>query len=334
MTTKTIKNIMSDIRNIADYIGNAVADDKNGNFETEDVNDVIDDIGLIYTRAGFIFWNDPNAAIDVGQGYDDLKPMQQLYEINDWVSPVIVNMGVVDANDPTEPAEPSILAKQIFARTFNPAAPADKLVPKAHYLLHSISSTAAWLKSQDSEANTSLEKINVRNVDCESVGNVVWDHIRNLMDPDVVATFEELGLIDREEIKVDPNTKTIQIVYKPTTVHCIFSDILANAIKIMALKALFEAPENMSGIFKVSVVSEHNTHLFSEGQNRTRQSLENLKEACRTQAELSGENESQIENKYKHLLRKSIRIMCLSRVSFAEKGPEMDLSCTLGGAHL
>ncbi|KAL5104000.1 Cytosolic iron-sulfur assembly component 2B [Taenia crassiceps] len=66
----------------------------------------------------------------------------------------------------------------------------------------------------------------------------VFEHIRDIRDPEHPYTLEALGVVRREEISVDDAGSTISVQFTPTIPHCSMATLIGLSIKVKLLRSL------------------------------------------------------------------------------------------------
>jgi metal-sulfur cluster biosynthetic enzyme len=89
----------------------------------------------------------------------------------------------------------------------------------------------------------------------------VFDHIRNINDPEHPLTLEELNVVDESHIKVDDCQNEVIIEFTPTIPHCSMATLIGLCIRVKLLRTL---PSR----FKVDVVISPGTHVSETAINK------------------------------------------------------------------
>lgn len=67
---------------------------------------------------------------------------------------------------------------------------------------------------------------------------LVYELLRNIMDPEHPLTLEELNIISLENITVDDKRNSIKILFTPTIPHCNVANIIGLMIRVKLLRSL------------------------------------------------------------------------------------------------
>ncbi|KAG8199167.1 hypothetical protein JTE90_015998 [Oedothorax gibbosus] len=107
----------------------------------------------------------------------------------------------------------------------------------------------------------------------------VFDHVRDIKDPEHPMTLEELHVVELELIQVDDATNKCDIQFKPTIPHCSMATLIGLAIKVQLLRLL-------PARFKIDVSIVPGTHVSAAAINKQLADKERIAAA--------------LENKYLH----------------------------------
>ena len=69
-------------------------------------------------------------------------------------------------------------------------------------------------------------------------GAEVFDHIRNLIDPEHPLTLEQLNVVNVEHVKVDDTANTVFVQFTPTIPHCSMATLIGLCIRVKLLRVL------------------------------------------------------------------------------------------------
>ncbi|VDM31632.1 unnamed protein product [Hydatigera taeniaeformis] len=66
----------------------------------------------------------------------------------------------------------------------------------------------------------------------------VFEHIRDIRDPEHPYTLEALGVVRKEEIAVDDVGSSVSVRFTPTIPHCSMATLIGLSIKVKLLRSL------------------------------------------------------------------------------------------------
>lgn len=66
----------------------------------------------------------------------------------------------------------------------------------------------------------------------------IFDHIRDIKDPEHPMTLEELGVVSLDLVKVDDEKGICAVEFKPTIPHCSMATLIGLCIKVQLLRVL------------------------------------------------------------------------------------------------
>lgn len=89
----------------------------------------------------------------------------------------------------------------------------------------------------------------------------VFDHIRNINDPEHPLTLEQLNVVEESRIKVQDNKNELVIEFTPTIPHCSMATLIGLCIRVKLLRTL---PSR----FKVDVIVSPGTHVSETAINK------------------------------------------------------------------
>ncbi|KAG0414424.1 hypothetical protein HPB47_008368 [Ixodes persulcatus] len=89
----------------------------------------------------------------------------------------------------------------------------------------------------------------------------VLHHLRSINDPEHPLTLEELNVIDKNHITVDPEQMMIRVDFRPTIPHCSMATLIGLAIRVQLLRRL-------PPTFKVDVRILPGTHVSEVAINK------------------------------------------------------------------
>lgn len=89
----------------------------------------------------------------------------------------------------------------------------------------------------------------------------VFDHIRNITDPEHPLTLEQLNVVEESRVKVQDSKNEIVIEFTPTIPHCSMATLIGLCIRVKLLRTL---PSR----FKVDVVVSPGTHVSEAAINK------------------------------------------------------------------
>ncbi|QDZ18554.1 iron-sulfur cluster assembly protein [Chloropicon primus] len=112
----------------------------------------------------------------------------------------------------------------------------------------------------------------------------VFEHIRDIADPEHPYSLEQLGIVSHEDIKVDDVKGVIDVYFTPTVAHCSMATLIGLCIRAKIMRVL---PSR----FKVKVVLSKGSHSTEEAVNKQ------LNDKERVLAALENPNLLQLVNK-------------------------------------
>lgn len=89
----------------------------------------------------------------------------------------------------------------------------------------------------------------------------VFDLIRNINDPEHPLTLEQLNVVDVENIMVENERNSVEVLFTPTIPHCSLATLIGLAIRVQLIRSL---PSR----FKVHVKIAPGTHVSEQAINK------------------------------------------------------------------
>jgi metal-sulfur cluster biosynthetic enzyme len=90
--------------------------------------------------------------------------------------------------------------------------------------------------------------------ECDEVtADEIFDHIRNLNDPEHPLTLEQLKVVSADNISVDDKFRSVEVRFTPTIPHCSMATLIGLCIRVKLLRSL-------SKKYKVTVLISPGTH--------------------------------------------------------------------------
>jgi metal-sulfur cluster biosynthetic enzyme len=89
----------------------------------------------------------------------------------------------------------------------------------------------------------------------------IFDHIRNINDPEHPLTLEQLNVVDESHIKVNDRRNEVVVEFTPTIPHCSMATLIGLCIRVKLLRTL---PSR----FKVDVLITPGTHVSEAAINK------------------------------------------------------------------
>ena len=89
----------------------------------------------------------------------------------------------------------------------------------------------------------------------------VFEHIRDIADPEHPYSLEQLGVVSHEQIDVDDRGGKIEVRFTPTVAHCSMATLIGLCIRAKIMRVL---PPR----FKVKVELSKGSHSTEEAVNR------------------------------------------------------------------
>merc|ERR1739847_75218 len=66
----------------------------------------------------------------------------------------------------------------------------------------------------------------------------VFEHIRDIADPEHPYSLEQLGVVSHQSIKVDDHKGTIEVLFTPTVAHCSMATLIGLCIRTKIMRVL------------------------------------------------------------------------------------------------
>ncbi|EFN53561.1 hypothetical protein CHLNCDRAFT_25675 [Chlorella variabilis] len=66
----------------------------------------------------------------------------------------------------------------------------------------------------------------------------VFEHIRDITDPEHPYTLEQLNVVTEEQVEVDDAAGTVKVQFTPTVEHCSMATLIGLCIRVKLLRAL------------------------------------------------------------------------------------------------
>jgi len=89
----------------------------------------------------------------------------------------------------------------------------------------------------------------------------IFDLIREINDPEHPLTLEQLNVVTEDQVDVDDELNSVNVMFTPTIPHCSMATIIGLAIRVKLLRSL---PHR----FKVDVKIRPGTHASEAGVNK------------------------------------------------------------------
>lgn len=89
----------------------------------------------------------------------------------------------------------------------------------------------------------------------------IFDHIRDINDPEHPLTLEDLRVVNEKDITVDDQANTVTVAFTPTIPHCSMATLIGLAIRVQLIRAL---PPR----FKVEIKIAEGTHQSEAAVNK------------------------------------------------------------------
>jgi metal-sulfur cluster biosynthetic enzyme len=89
----------------------------------------------------------------------------------------------------------------------------------------------------------------------------IFDHVRNLMDPEHPLTLEQLNVVCTENIIVEDPGNTVSVQFTPTIPHCSMATLIGLCLRVKLLRVL---PSR----FKVTIEIYPGSHQSEEAVNK------------------------------------------------------------------
>ncbi|KAL4234667.1 Mitotic spindle-associated MMXD complex subunit MIP18 [Mactra antiquata] len=99
------------------------------------------------------------------------------------------------------------------------------------------------------------------NVEDKIDNREVFDLIRNINDPEHPLTLEDLNVVDCDNVHVNDDENSVEILFTPTIPHCSMATLIGLSIRVKLLRSL---PPR----FKVDVKISPGTHASEEAVNK------------------------------------------------------------------
>jgi len=89
----------------------------------------------------------------------------------------------------------------------------------------------------------------------------VFEHIRDIADPEHPYSLEQLGVVSHEDVKVDDENGTVDIFFTPTVAHCSMATLIGLCIRTKLARV-------MPPRFKIRVELSKGSHSTEEAVNK------------------------------------------------------------------
>eukprot|EP00239_Pterosperma_sp_CCMP1384_P003626 CAMPEP_0197852904 /NCGR_PEP_ID=MMETSP1438-20131217/21678_1 /TAXON_ID=1461541 /ORGANISM="Pterosperma sp., Strain CCMP1384" /LENGTH=146 /DNA_ID=CAMNT_0043467127 /DNA_START=59 /DNA_END=496 /DNA_ORIENTATION=+ len=89
----------------------------------------------------------------------------------------------------------------------------------------------------------------------------LFQHLRNIIDPEHPYTLEQLKVISEEQITVDDAANRIRVEFTPTVEHCSMATLIGLSLRLMLLRIL---PRR----FKVDIYVSKGSHASEDAVNK------------------------------------------------------------------
>ncbi|XP_019445260.1 PREDICTED: protein AE7-like [Lupinus angustifolius] len=66
----------------------------------------------------------------------------------------------------------------------------------------------------------------------------IFDHLRDIKDPEHPKSLEELGVVTEEGIEVDDQKSYVRVTFKPTMEHCSMATLIGLCIRVKLMRSL------------------------------------------------------------------------------------------------
>ena len=103
----------------------------------------------------------------------------------------------------------------------------------------------------------------------------IFDHIRNLNDPEHPLTLEQLNVVSVENIHVDDDISTVLVQFTPTIPHCSMATLIGLSIRVKLLRVLPQRLKVTIEIYPGSHQSEIAINKQLNDKERVAAALEN-----------------------------------------------------------
>ncbi|KDR19643.1 MIP18 family protein CG30152 isoform X2 [Zootermopsis nevadensis] len=99
----------------------------------------------------------------------------------------------------------------------------------------------------------------------EEFRDTIYDHIRNIRDPEKPATLEDLNVVYEDGVMIKPSTeddvRVVRIEFNPTVPHCSLATLIGLCIRI-------KLERNLVDKFKLDIFIKKGTHSTEEEINK------------------------------------------------------------------
>ena len=109
----------------------------------------------------------------------------------------------------------------------------------------------------------------------EITSSEVFDHIRNLNDPEHPLTLEQLNVVSVENVIVEDNVNTVLVQFTPTIPHCSMATLIGLSIRVKLLRVLPQRLKVTIEIYPGSHQSELAVNKQLNDKERVAAALEN-----------------------------------------------------------
>ncbi|CAN1173491.1 Protein AE7 [Linum perenne] len=103
---------------------------------------------------------------------------------------------------------------------------------------------------------------NVDEYSAEAIDQLeVFDHVRDIKDPEHPYSLEELNVISEDAIEVDDNRSYVRVTFTPTVEHCSMATVIGLCLRVKLMRSL---PPR----FKVDIRVAPGTHATEAAVNK------------------------------------------------------------------
>ncbi|XP_071694962.1 protein AE7-like [Rutidosis leptorrhynchoides] len=103
----------------------------------------------------------------------------------------------------------------------------------------------------------------------------IFDHIRDIKDPEYPYSLEELHVITEDAIEVDDKLSYVRVMFTPTVKHCSMADNIGLCLRVKLMRSL---PSR----FKVEIKVAPGTHATEDAVNKLLNDKERVAGALET----------------------------------------------------
>lgn len=105
----------------------------------------------------------------------------------------------------------------------------------------------------------------------------VFEHVRDIMDPEHPHTLEALGVVSVDKVSWDPEHKNVQVEFAPTVPHCSMATLIGLSLRVKLERSLPKHCKKDVVVYPGSHASEEALNKQLADKERVAAALENPK---------------------------------------------------------